>query len=63
MLLDAKFRQKYGAYVSGTVVVGWGDSRDIETQVLDARRDVLKVAECVIPIAGILPRTGDFGGG
>lgn len=36
---------------------------DIETQVLDARRDVLKVAECVIPIAEILPRTGGFGGG
>ena len=35
----------------------------IETQVLDARRDVLKVAECVIPIAEILPRTGGYGGG
>ena len=35
----------------------------IETQVLDARRDVLKVAECVMEIAQILPRTGGFGGG
>src|SRR5262249_1683451 len=33
-----------------------------ETQVLEVYGAVLKVAECIIPIAEILPRTGGYGG-
>lgn len=34
-----------------------------EARVLEARRDVLTMTQCVIPIAEILPRTGIYSGG